>query len=180
MDLSICEIFYSIQGESSFSGQPCIFVRLAGCNLNCSWCDTIYAKNEGRIMSFEAIIDKIKSFDCRLVEITGGEPLIQEHTKAFIKMLIKEKFQVLLETNGSQSIQDIDPACVKIIDIKGPSSNEQNSFYFKNIQHMTPDDEIKFVIGSRQDYEFAKAIICKDLKSVSPHRIHLSPVFDQI
>ena len=161
MSLNLCEIFYSLQGESTFTGIPCIFVRLSGCNLDCAWCDTRYAENERTPLSIEKIIDQIKRFGCNLIEITGGEPLLQKETPDLISQLLEMDFQVLLETNGSQSIQNIDPRCIRILDIKCPSSNESDSFLYENLTYLTRRDEIKFVIGSRQDYEFARSIIIK-------------------
>jgi 7-carboxy-7-deazaguanine synthase len=180
VDLIVCEIFHSIQGESTFAGFPCVFVRLSGCNLDCSWCDTPYSKEKGVVMSLDRILEQITSFDCPLVEITGGEPLIQDNTKTLIHTLIKDKYQVLLETNGSQSIGDIDDRCIRIVDIKCPSSNEPESFLFENITYLTPKDEIKFVIASRDDYEYAAIVIQKNLKKISAKKIHLSPVSDRI
>ncbi|MBU8909671.1 MAG: radical SAM protein [Desulfobacterales bacterium] len=180
MQLDICEIFYSLQGESTFSGMPCIFIRLSGCNLNCSWCDTSYANEEYHSMTFDQILKKVASYNCNLIEVTGGEPLLQDDTPALISMLLKKKYQVLLETNGSKSIKNIDSDCIKIIDIKCPSSNESDSFLSENINCLTEHDEIKFVIGSRKDYEFAKSIIKNELPEISQKKIHLSPVFGQI
>jgi 7-carboxy-7-deazaguanine synthase len=180
VSLNLCEIFHSLQGESTFTGLPCTFVRLSGCNLDCSWCDTRYAKDESTCLSIEKIIDQIKEFGCNLVEITGGEPLLQPGTSSLISQLLDLKFQVLLETNGSLSIGNIDPRCIRILDIKCPSSNEANSFLFKNIEYLTKKDEIKFVIGSRQDYEFARTIILEKLAQRPAGGIHLSPVFGQI
>ena len=180
MKLDICEIFYSLQGESTFSGLPCIFIRLSGCNLNCSWCDTPYAKEESFSMSLDQILKKIEVYNCNLVEITGGEPLLQEATPLLISMLLERHYQVLLETNGSLSIQNIPELCIKIMDVKCPSSNESNSFLQENIQYLSKEDEIKFVIGSLEDYEFAKAMIENELSRISQKKIHLSPVFGQI
>lgn len=180
MQLNVCEIFYSLQGESSFTGLPCIFIRLSGCNLKCSWCDTGYANTEFHAMTFDQILKKVDAYNCNLVEITGGEPLLQNDTPKLISVLLKKKYQVLLETNGSKSIQNIHPDCIKIMDIKCPSSNESNSFLFDNIPFLTKQDEIKFVIGSRKDYVFAKAIIENELTGISQKKIHLSPVFGHI
>ncbi|MBT6340644.1 MAG: radical SAM protein [Desulfobacula sp.] len=177
MQLDICEIFYSLQGESTFTGLPCVFIRLSGCNLNCSWCDTHYAREESRVMTFDQIFKKLKSYPCHLVEITGGEPLLQDNTPALISMLIKKGYQVLVETNGSKSINNLPPECIKIMDIKCPSSNESDSFLSENILFLSQQDEVKFVIGSKEDYIFAKSIIENDLGFIPQKNIHLSPVF---
>ena len=178
--MNLCEIFYSLQGESSFTGIPCTFVRLSGCNLDCTWCDTRYAKDESTRLSIEKIIEQIKKLGCKLVEITGGEPLLQEETPRLISRLLDLDFQVLLETNGSLNIGKIDPRCIRILDIKCPSSNETDSFLFQNLDYLTPRDEIKFVIGSRQDYEFARSIVMERLTKRPGGLTHLSPVFGQI
>ncbi len=180
MQLDICEIFYSLQGESTFTGLPCIFIRLSGCNLNCAWCDTRYAGMESTRMTFDQILKKTASYQCHLVEVTGGEPLLQDNTPELISMLLEENYQVLLETNGSRSIKDVDSGCIKIVDIKCPSSNEQNSFLLENINFLTQKDEIKFVIGSQKDYKFATSFIKHKLSKFSAANIHLSPVFGQI
>jgi len=180
LQLDICEIFYSLQGESTFAGLPCIFIRLSGCNLNCSWCDTRYAEKTSQSMTLDQIIDTIACYDCNLVEITGGEPLVQDDTPALISMLIDKNYQVLLETNGSKSIKSIHPGCIKIMDIKCPSSNESDTFLPENIQFLTQQDEIKFVIGSRKDYDHAEFIIRNSLNHISKKKIHLSPVFGRI
>jgi len=185
LSLDVCEIFYSLQGESSFAGLPCVFVRLSGCNLNCSWCDTVYAKTESTRIAIKDILHKVKSFGCNLVEITGGEPLIQQKTPYLITLLIDEGFNVLVETNGSISIENLPCECIKIIDIKCPSSNESLHNFFGNLTFMTQKDEIKFVIASKKDYKFAKNIIENKLQSYYPVKImnkhiHLSPVFGKI
>ncbi|WP_299980469.1 radical SAM protein [Desulfobacula sp.] len=172
--------FHSLQGESTFAGLPCIFIRLSGCNLSCSWCDTRYANEEYHSMTFDQILKKVSSYNCNLIEVTGGEPLLQNNTPALISILLKKNYQVLLETNGSKSIKNIASACIKIIDIKCPSSNESDSFLSENISFLTEHDEIKFVIGSRKDYEFAKSIIKNELPKISQKKIHISPVFGQI
>jgi 7-carboxy-7-deazaguanine synthase len=180
VSLNVCEIFYSLQGESTFTGLACTFVRLSGCNLECAWCDTSYAKEESTPLTIEEIIDQIRAFGCSLVEITGGEPLLQEETPILISKLLDLKFQVLLETNGSRPIGHIDPRCIRILDIKCPSSNESDSFLYENLTPLTSRDEIKFVVGSRQDYEFARAIILEKLSQRPKGLTHLSPVFGQV
>jgi 7-carboxy-7-deazaguanine synthase len=122
--LKVNEIFYSIQGESSYAGRPCVFVRLTGCNLRCAYCDTQYAYHEGREREIKDIIDLVSSYKCTLVEVTGGEPLIQKETPVLIKSLLEEGYEVLLETNGSQDISRIDPQCIRIVDIKCPAKRQ--------------------------------------------------------
>ncbi len=170
------EIFYSIQGESSYAGSPCIFVRLTGCNLRCTYCDTRYAFHEGIGMNLSDIRDRIRKYNCRLVEITGGEPLIQKATPQLIDMLLADRYTVLLETNGSQDISIVNKDCIKIMDIKCPSSGEEHKNYFYNIGHLGEKDEIKFVIGNRTDYEYAKAIV-KTNNLTEKNTVFFSPVF---
>ena len=181
MSLKVNEIFYSIQGESSYAGRPCVFVRLTGCNLRCSYCDTPYAYDEGDLMEIGDIIEKVANYTCPLVEVTGGEPLIQKETPSLIHSLIDAGYEVLLETNGSLDIKGVDRRCVKIMDIKCPSSGEGGKSDLKNLAFMTDRDEIKFVIGDREDYEFAKNIV----ESMSPvasggNPVHFSPVFGKM
>lgn len=180
MSLRVCEIFNSLQGESSFVGLPCTFVRLSGCNLNCTWCDTCYAESESVEMTIEEIIKKVDRFDCPLVEVTGGEPLLQSQTPKLIHELLNRCHKVLLETNGSLPIQDLNPQCIRIIDIKCPSSGEESSFLWKNLEHLTVRDEIKFVVESFEDYQFAKQIIKTNLSHIENIKIHISPVFGNI
>ena len=181
MPLKVNEIFYSIQGESSYAGRPCVFVRLTGCNLRCSYCDTRYAYNEGQEMEIGEIVDRVASYKCPLVEITGGEPLIQKETPALILRLIEEGFEVLMETNGSQDISRIDDRCLKIIDIKCPSSGEEEKNDLGNLTRLTAKDEIKFVIGGRKDYEYAKKkldLVDSTLLKMNPP--HFSHVFGKM
>jgi len=174
--IDVCEIFYSLQGESTFGGLPCIFIRLSGCNLDCSWCDTRYAGEEHHVMTLDEIFRQIEAFSCRLVEVTGGEPLMQENTLSLISMLAERNYTVLLETNGSISIKNVHPECIKIVDVKCPSSRESDSFLSENINFLSADDELKFVIAHREDYEFAKSMIKDKLSAISSLKIHLSPV----
>jgi 7-carboxy-7-deazaguanine synthase len=178
MSLKVNEIFYSIQGESSYAGMPCVFVRLTGCNLRCSYCDTRYAYYEGDDLEPIDILRKIKIYGCPLVEITGGEPLVQKETPYLVKILLENDNTVLLETNGSQDIGKIDIRCVRILDIKCPSSGEEKKNNFDNFSRLTRKDELKFVIGNREDYEYARNMIkTLPLEVINTNPIHFSPVF---
>lgn len=181
MALTVNEIFFSIQGESSYAGWPCIFVRLTGCNLRCSYCDTVYAYEEGNPMTLAEVIAEIKKFPCNLVEITGGEPLLQEETPILIEALLKKGYKVLLETNGSLDISQVNSQCVRIIDFKCPSSGMARFNHFGNIDSLSPHDEVKFVIGNRKDFNYAKAIIAlMREKPFFKNIIHFAPVFGKI
>ena len=181
MSLVVNEIFYSLQGESSHAGRPCVFVRLTGCNLRCSYCDTKYAYEEGKEMDIDQIMDHLSAYPCRLVEITGGEPLIQEGTPALIQALLARNYEVLLETNGSLNIDAVDPGCVRIVDIKCPSSGEEEKNDFENLTRLTSRDEIKFVIQDRLDYDYAVNILSQYEKVHSGDRTPLfSPVFGRM
>lgn len=160
--MKICEIFYSIQGESTYSGLPCVFVRTSGCNLRCSYCDTKYAYEDGIEMSVDEIIEKVKTYECNLIEITGGEPLIQiDEVNELVSCLIEDGYEVLIETNGSIDIQSVVRRAVKIVDLKCPDSGMSDNIYWENLNHLTDRDQIKFVLSSRKDYEWAKDIIGK-------------------
>ncbi len=165
MALRINELFFSIQGESSFAGRPCVFVRLTGCNLRCRYCDTRYAYDEGEYLDTATVRQKVASYGCRLVEITGGEPLLQEETPFLIRRLLDEGFQVLLETNGSLDISAVDRRCVRIVDVKCPSSGMEKRNRLENLALLTPRDEVKFVIGDRTDFDYAKGILADHLSS---------------
>ena len=181
MALKVNEIFYSIQGESSYSGRPCVFVRLTGCNLRCSYCDTRYAYEEGEELEIADILARVASHQCPLVQITGGEPLIQEETPALIHRLLEEGYEVLMETNGSLDISQVDEACVKIVDIKCPSSGQIRENDLGNLSRLTDKDEIKFVIADRNDYEYAKKILgLMDLNFFRKTVVHFSPAFGKI
>ncbi len=155
MDLNVNEIFYSIQGESVHTGLPCVFVRLTGCNLRCAYCDTQYAFTEGRTMSIAQIVARVDAFAGDLVEITGGEPLLQSGTPALVDRLLQSGYRVLIETNGSLDIDRVDRRCSRIMDIKCPSSNEAASHDRTNHQRLTATDQVKFVIGDRRDFDYA-------------------------
>lgn len=177
MPLKVNEIFYSIQGESSFAGCPCVFVRLTGCNLRCGYCDTRYAYEEGEDMQIEAILKSVDSFSCRLVEVTGGEPLLQRETPKLVKKFLERDFRVLVETNGSLDIDLIDSRAVRIVDVKCPSSGEHGRNDLENLNKLTPHDEVKFVIGNRADFEYSKSVL--RMIPEQPGRegkIHFSPI----
>ncbi len=159
--LKINEIYYSIQGESSKAGLPTVFVRLTYCNLRCSYCDTEYAFYDGTDMAIDSIIDEVRKYNCKLVEITGGEPLVQSESLQLMKRLCDEGFNVMLETGGSLPIKDIDHRVMIILDLKCPSSKMMKKNLYENIDFIKPNDEIKFVIGTLDDYQWAKEIIVK-------------------
>jgi len=176
MALIVNEIFYSIQGESLNSGRPCVFVRLTGCNLRCSYCDTGYAYEEGNEMKIGAIIDQVSAYHCTLVELTGGEPLLQEETPKLIDALIKNNYEVMMETNGTLDIDRVSNKCMRIVDIKCPSSGEAQNNDYRNIEKLTKRDQLKFVIGNHEDYLFAKDIVSSKCKTIEPGHILFSPV----
>ncbi len=159
--LRVNEIFKSIQGESTYAGIPCVFIRLTGCNLRCSYCDTAYAYDEGLVISLSEIIERVKRYECRNVCITGGEPLLQENINKLINLLKKNHFNVYIETNGSQNIDVLPKAIVRIVDIKCPGSGMEQEMDWKNIKRLTCNDEVKFIISSKRDYEWAKKITKK-------------------
>jgi 7-carboxy-7-deazaguanine synthase len=159
--LKINEIYYSIQGESTKAGLPCVFVRLTFCNLRCTYCDTEYAFYEGRDLSIGDIMEEVRKYNCSLVEITGGEPLFQAESYILMKQLADDGFEVLLETGGSLPINNIDQRVKIIMDLKTPSSGMLKKNMYENINYLKKDDEVKFVIGSREDYLWSKQIIEK-------------------
>ena len=159
--LKINEIYYSIQGESTKAGLPCVFVRLTFCNLRCTYCDSEYAFYEGKDLSIEEIIQEIRGYNCSLVEITGGEPLVQEESLSLMQHLADCGFEVLLETGGSLPVKNIDQRVKIIMDLKTPSSGMLKKNMYENINYLKKGDEVKFVIGSREDYLWSKGIIDK-------------------
>ena len=159
--LKVNEIFYSIQGESSKAGLPCVFVRLTYCNLRCTYCDTEYAFYEGKDYSVDEIIEEVKKYNCKLVEVTGGEPLVQNESKELMKQLCDKGFEVLLETAGNMPIEDIDKRVKIIMDLKCPSSGMMKKNLYENTDHLKKTDEVKFVIGTREDYEWSRDILGK-------------------
>lgn len=159
--IKVNEIFFSIQGESSKAGLPCVFVRLTYCNLRCSYCDTEYAFYEGSDFSIDEIVNKVKSYNCNLVEITGGEPLMQNECLELMKNLCDSGFDVMIETGGSLPINNIDQRIMIVMDFKCPSSGMMKKNLYSNIRILKKNDEVKFVIGNREDYEWSKEIISK-------------------
>ena len=178
MALEVSEIFHSIQGESSWSGQPCVFIRLTGCNLRCAYCDTTYAYERGRFMEIPEIMELVRWLRCDLVEVTGGEPLIQAETPPLIGRLLDAGHTVLLETNGSIDIGVVDPRCIRIMDIKCPSSGMARQNDLRNLKKLGVQDELKFVIGSREDYEFARDLL--STLATARSKVNFSPVFGSL
>jgi len=174
--LTVNEIFYSIQGESTRAGEPCVFVRLTACDLRCSWCDTAYAFHEGRKMSVDEVIAEVARHGCPLVEITGGEPLLQEDVYPLMDRLLADGRPVMLETGGHRSIARVPPAVLKIVDVKCPASGEADRNDWENLARLAPHDEVKFVIQDRGDYDFAKDVIDRHGLVSRAAAILLSPV----
>ena len=174
--LTVNEIFYSIQGESTRAGRPCVFVRLTACDLRCTWCDTPYAFNEGRKQSIDEVIEAVDRHGCDLVEITGGEPLLQEEVYGLMDRLLAQGRTVMLETGGHRPIDRVPAAVVKIVDVKCPGSGEADKNHWANLDRLSPHDEAKFVLKDRADYEFAcDAVRGRDLASRCA-AVLLSPV----
>ena len=174
--LTINEIFYSVQGESSYAGQPCVFVRLTACDLRCSWCDTPYAFYEGSKRELEAIWCDVDAFSCRLVEITGGEPLLQADVYPLMQGLLDRGKTVLLETGGHRSTARVPREVITILDIKCPGSGESGANDWTNLERLRPRDEVKLVINDRADYEWARDVVLTRDLVARASAIHFSPV----
>jgi 7-carboxy-7-deazaguanine synthase len=159
--LTINEIFHSIQGESTHTGRPCVFVRLTACDLRCSWCDTPYAFTEGRKLSIDDVVAEVKRYECDLVEITGGEPLLQRDVYPLMDRLLESGRTVMLETGGHISISEVPAQVIRIVDVKCPGSGESEKNHWPNLDLLTPQDEVKFVIKDRADYEFARDAVAR-------------------
>lgn len=157
--LRVTEIFHSIQGESTWSGLPCTFVRLTGCPLRCVWCDTEYAFHGGEPLTLDAIVAEVRSIGTRLVEITGGEPLVHPNAFRLAEMLLNDGFTVLVETSGSIDVAPLDPRAHKIMDLKCPGSGEVDKNLWENLDQLTARDEVKFVVADRTDYEWTRDVI---------------------
>lgn len=178
--LTVNEIYQSVQGESTWAGLPCVFVRLTFCDLRCTYCDTEYAFYEGNKMPLEEIVEKVRGFGCPLVEVTGGEPLLQPNCVPLLVMLCDAGFDVLLETSGAHDIAPVDPRVHRIMDLKTPSSGECARNLYANIGHLTARDEVKFVIGSREDYEWAREKTREYDLAAKVRAVLFSPVFGKI
>ena len=159
--LTINEIFHSIQGESTHTGRPCVFVRLTACDLRCCWCDTPYAFYEGRKCSVEDVVAQVAAYGCNLVEITGGEPLLQRDVYPLMQSLLGRGHEVMIETGGHLSVADVPAAVVRIIDVKCPGSGQAERNYWPNLDALRARDEVKFVIRDRVDYEYAKEVVSR-------------------
>jgi 7-carboxy-7-deazaguanine synthase len=174
--LTINEIFHSVQGESTYAGRPCVFVRLTACDLRCSWCDTTYAFYEGHKEPLEKVLADVDRFGCDLVEVTGGEPLLQEEVYPLMDALLERGRTVLLETGGHRSTARVPARVITILDLKCPGSGESAKNDWSNVDRLRPHDEVKFVIKDRADYEYARDIIAKHQIGDRAAAIHLSPV----
>ncbi len=177
--MKITEIFTSIQGESTFSGLPCTFIRMTGCNLRCKYCDTPYALEGGEKSSLDQVMNKVRESGISLVELTGGEPLLQKECYLLISLLLKEGYTVLLETNGSLPLEEVDGRVIKIMDIKCPSSGMSDKMNFSNVDCLDSKDEVKFVIGNRADFDWAKEII-DTYRLVEKCKVLISPILSKL
>ena len=177
--MRITEIFHSIQGESSYAGQPCVFVRLTGCPLRCTWCDTDYAFYGGHECSIDEVLAKVQTYGCRLVEVTGGEPLVQPESLPLMTRLCDAGYTVLLETSGAVDIAPVDPRVHVILDVKCPGSGMTDRMHWPNLSQLAAKDEAKFVLADRADYDWAREILTQyDLASRCP--VLFSPVFGSL
>ena len=159
--LTLNEIFHSIQGESTHAGRPCVFVRLTACDLRCSWCDTPYAFHEGRKVSVDEVVAQVGAYGCPLVEVTGGEPLLQADVYPLMERLLAAGHAVMVETGGHVSLERVPAAVVKIVDVKCPGSGESARTHWANLDRLQPHDEVKFVLKDRADYDYAREVTAK-------------------
>ncbi len=173
-ELNICEIFYSVEGETSLVGKPAVFIRLAGCNLNCKWCDTVYARKKGKKRKMTEILNNVIKYNCPIVVITGGEPLLQKESLNLMKELILKGYRVVLETNGSKEISSVSEKVKIVLDLKTPSSCETDKMDFLNIKRLKKTDELKFVVADKQDFDWSCAVL-KEYKT-KVKEILFSPV----
>jgi 7-carboxy-7-deazaguanine synthase len=178
--LTINEIFHSVQGESTYAGRPCVFVRLTACDLRCRWCDTPYAFYEGSKRSLDEVIGEVDRYGCSLVEVTGGEPLLQEDVYPLMQRLLDSGKTVLLETGGHRSTERVPADVVTILDVKCPASGEVAKNDWTNLERLRPRDEVKFVVQDRADYDFARDVIARHELAGRASAIHLSPVHGRL
>ena len=174
--LTINEIFHSIQGESTHTGRPCVFVRLTGCDLRCTWCDTPYAFHEGRKSSVEDVVAQVSAYGCNLVEITGGEPLLQRDVYPLMESLLGRGHEVLIETGGHLSVAQVPPAVVRIVDVKCPGSGQAERNHWANLDLLRAHDEVKFVIRDRTDYDYARDVVSRHDLTARVAAVLFSPV----
>jgi 7-carboxy-7-deazaguanine synthase len=174
--LTVNEIFHSIQGESTFAGEPCVFVRLTACDLRCSWCDTPYAFYEGKKMSVDEVLSEVERFGCPTVEVTGGEPLLQKDVYPLMSRLLESGKTVLLETGGHRNIEDVPAGVVRIVDVKCPGSGESDKMDWENLSRVTRRDQVKFVIKDRVDFEFARDVVQRERLNERVAAVLFSPV----
>jgi len=174
--LTVNEIFHSIQGESTFTGEPCVFIRLTACDLRCSWCDTPYAFHEGQKMSIDDVMAIVDQYGAQLVEVTGGEPLLQSDVYPLMDRLLESGKTVLLETGGHRSIEKVPERVIRIVDVKCPGSGEAEKMDWGNLGRLTTSDQVKFVIKDRTDYEYARDIVSRERLSTRVAAILFSPV----
>jgi len=180
--MQITEIYKSLQGESTYAGLPCVFVRLTGCNLRCSWCDSEYTFTGGKKMALEEVEETVRQLSPAggLVEITGGEPLLQEREVVpLMQRLIAAGYTVLLETSGERPLGKVPSEVIKIVDVKCPDSSEGNTFHEDNLECLTSRDEIKFVLASRTDYEFAREFVQRNTLASKVNAVLFSPAFNK-
>jgi 7-carboxy-7-deazaguanine synthase len=174
--LTVNEIFHSIQGESTHTGEPCVFVRLTACDLRCSWCDTPYAFYEGRKMSIDEVLVEVDKYGCPLVEVTGGEPLLQQDVYPLMTRLLAQGKRVLLETGGHRSIARVPAGVERIMDVKCPGSGESAKNDWTNLERLMPTDQVKFVVKDRADYEFARDVVTRERLADRVAAVLFSPV----
>jgi 7-carboxy-7-deazaguanine synthase len=174
--LTVNEIFHSIQGESTYTGEPCVFVRLTACDLRCSWCDTAYAFHEGRKMSVDDVVAAVERYGCPTVEVTGGEPLLQPDVYPLMSQLLQHGKRVLLETGGHRSIEHVPAGVIRIVDVKCPGSGESGQMDWATLQRLSATDQVKFVIKDRQDYEFAREVVTREHLTDRAGCVLFSPV----
>ncbi|HEY6506498.1 MAG TPA: radical SAM protein [Vicinamibacterales bacterium] len=174
--MTVNEVFYSVQGESSYAGQPCVFVRLTACDLRCTWCDTPYSFHEGGKREIDDLLDQVDAYGCPLVEVTGGEPLLQEAVYPLMEGLLARGKHVLLETGGHRSTERVPAPVITILDVKCPGSGEAHRMEWANLDRLRPHDEVKFVIRDRADYDYAVDVVTRHDLTIRAAAVHFSPV----